>query len=557
MRRAGWRRLVAALPALLLVATGAQASVRAASASGPALAVHVVGNHLVDGTGQVIQLRGVDRSGSEFACSGEDGTDGWNILDTPGSVTLQQQVTAMQSWDVNAVRVPLNEDCWLGINGVPDAYSGSSYQQAIESFVQLLNSNGMVAILDLHLNAAGSQVSDSTDGEGATGQQVMADESHAPAFWSSVAAAFAADPAVIFDLYNEPNGISWSCWLDGGCLAPAIDGTTGGWAVAGMQQLVGDIRATGADQPIMIGGLDWANDLSQWLDNEPTDTLDPPQLVASVHVYEGESCSSAACWNSTIAPVAATVPVVTGELGPSECDGTFVDDYMDWADLHGVSYLAWNWGSTEDGWSCAGSPALLLHDDGTPDAYGSAVEAHYQADASTPSTTTTAAPATTVPATTAPPATTVPATTSSQSTSSPSTSAPSTSAPSTSAPSTSTPATTLAHPTTTIHTIDASSWAGGANPPTLTPSPVRVKTRRPFEIAGRAAGVPAGTVVVAQLLRQGRWDRTGATKVGAGSRFRWKTGPLAWGRNAFRFLAHHKVVDSVVVLAPDRPLQRA
>ena len=40
---------------------------------------------------------------------------------------------AIASWQMNAVRIPLNEDCWLGINGAPAAYSGANYQTAIEN----------------------------------------------------------------------------------------------------------------------------------------------------------------------------------------------------------------------------------------------------------------------------------------------------------------------------------------------------------------------------------------------------------------------------------------
>jgi hypothetical protein len=347
----------------------------------PAVSVRVAGNELVDGAGDPIQLRGVDRSGTEFACTGDTGSDGWSILDTPSGVTDTQSVAAMAAWDVNTVRIPLNEDCWLGINGVPSAFSGARYRNAVYGYVQLLHSYGMLAILDLHYNAPGSQVSDSTDGPYGIGQQTMADTSHAPAFWQSVAGTFASDPGVIFDLYNEPFDISWPCWRNGGCNAPAIGGNAGGWPVAGMQSLVNAVRSAGADQPIMVGGLDYANDLSQWLTYEPTDTLQTPQIIASFHAYEGEACGSDACWDSTVVPVAAHVPVVTGEFGPGSCDGAFVDDYLDWADAHGVSYLAWTWGSVADGWSCADSPALLLDDNWTPDAYGAAVEAHYQADA--------------------------------------------------------------------------------------------------------------------------------------------------------------------------------
>ena len=34
----------------------------------------------------------------------------------------------MKTWSINAVRVPLNEDCWLGINGVKPQYGGAAYR---------------------------------------------------------------------------------------------------------------------------------------------------------------------------------------------------------------------------------------------------------------------------------------------------------------------------------------------------------------------------------------------------------------------------------------------
>jgi hypothetical protein len=402
MRRTVRRRNVAVALAVVICAavldTVSPTEVVTRAGASTSVVIAVAHNHLVDAAGATVQPRGVDRSGTEFACTGDTGTDGWSILDTPGDVTDAESLAEMARWGINAVRIPLNEDCWLGINGVPAAYSGANYRTAISSYVALLHTYGMVAILDLHYNASGSQISDSTDGPYGIGQQVMADASHAPTFWSSVARTFLADPGVIFDLYNEPFDISWSCWLNGGCTAPSIGGVTGGWQVAGMQSLVDAVRATGADQPIMVGGLNYANDLTGWLAHEPTDPLTPPQIIASVHVYQGESCSTDACWTSTIAPVASVVPVVTGEFGPSSCSGSFVQDYLDWSDANGVSDLAWTWGSTDDGWDCAGSPALLEHDDGTPNAYGAAVEAHYQADAAaaTPVTTTTTSPSTSV-----------------------------------------------------------------------------------------------------------------------------------------------------------------
>jgi hypothetical protein len=310
------------------------------------LAVRVAGNRFVDAQGHPIRLLGVDRSGAEYAC-----IEGLGIFAGP---TDEHAVAAIASWDVTAVRLPLNEDCWLGINGAPAQYSGARYRAAIRQYVMRLNNAGLYVILDLHWNAPGRAQ--------ATGQQPMADLDHAPRFWSSVGRTFAADPAVIFDLYNEPHGISWPCWRDG-CLVPA------GWHAAGMQTLVDAVRSTGAEQPIIATGLDWGNDLSSWLRFRPRDPTN--QLVAGLHAYNDLACTTVACWKADVGPVARRVPVVAAELGDKACSGAFLGSFMDWADSVGVSYLGWSWNPT----GCAG-PALIRSWDGQPTAYGEVLREH-------------------------------------------------------------------------------------------------------------------------------------------------------------------------------------
>ena len=220
--------------------------------------VHVVGNQLENAQGDVVQLMGVNRSGSEYACS-----QGWGIFDGPVD---DASIQAIASWNTDIVRVPLNEDCWLGINGVNPQFGGAAYRKAIKGFVHRLEANGLLVDFDLHWNAPGAQL--------ASGQQVMADEDHSPAFWRSMANTFKSDPAVLFELYNEPHDISWSCWLHG-CT------TSDGWQTAGMQQLVNTVRHTGATNVILVGGLGWSSDLSQWLKHEPNDPAG--QLAATFH----------------------------------------------------------------------------------------------------------------------------------------------------------------------------------------------------------------------------------------------------------------------------------
>src|SRR5260370_26136726 len=108
--------------------------------------IHVLGTQLVDSTGRPVRLRGVNRSGAEYACA-----QGWGIFDGPSD---SASVQAIASWRSNVVRVPLNETCWLGINGVAPAYSGDTYRRALAAYGALLNRTGLAVILDLHWTAA-------------------------------------------------------------------------------------------------------------------------------------------------------------------------------------------------------------------------------------------------------------------------------------------------------------------------------------------------------------------------------------------------------------------
>jgi endoglucanase len=336
----------------LAVLSAALVALALAPATGDAgtvpLSIAVQGNQFVNGAGQTVRLLGVDHASFEYACE-----EGYAYDD--GNMTADD-AAAIASWKATAVRVPLNEDCWLGINGMPSnsqnpvpALTMAGYRQAVEAYVSDLTNAGLYVILDLHWTAPGTFVAD--------GQRAMPDD-HSAAFWTSVASTFASNPAVVFDAFNEPYSpamvndparpVSWDCWESGGCAVPDANDSSQTpndaqiYDAVGMQAMVDAIRATGARQPILLGGLSYANDLSGWLSHEPTDPLG--QLAASFHNYQGEACATQACWDSQVAPVAAKVPVVTGEFDQDVCSpSTFDADYMSWADQHGIGYLAWGW----------------------------------------------------------------------------------------------------------------------------------------------------------------------------------------------------------------------
>jgi endoglucanase len=342
--------LVAAVVILATVTGCTQAgAVHAGGGAAPTISsLSVSGNHLVNQNGDIVRLTGVNRSGAEYACA-----EGWGIWDGP--TDTDAAIRAMTAWHINAVRIPLNEDCWLGINGVKPAYSGRNYQSAIADYVSRLERFGITPVLNLHFSAPGRTVPD--------GQVPMADEDHSPAFWRSLATYFKNDHRVIFDLFNEPypdwnqdTPAAWSCVLHGG-RCPGVS-----FLAAGMQQLVDVVRATGATQPLMIAGPQFAGVLDDWLQYEPYDPLH--QLVASIHIYEPNyaPCDEQACWNAQVATVAARVPVVEGEIGSKDCSGSSVSSLLNWSDAHGVSYLAWTWNVG----NCSSESSLITNYDGTP-----------------------------------------------------------------------------------------------------------------------------------------------------------------------------------------------
>src|SRR5579875_1892045 len=354
--------------------------------------LHVAGVELQNAGGQDVFLHGVDRSGTEYSCINNAG-----FFDGTATSFAQEdaQISAMAAWGINAELIPLNEDCWLGINGVPAAYSNSAtspptpgcsasqcpYANAIENLVKTDEANHIYPVISLMWLAPGSTP--------ATGHNGYPDNSHAPLFWEEVADFFKGDPYVIFRLEQEPElyyneEAYWQCWSQGDVsYATSSDNTpptpptpTGtpnmcsnnggiGWGYTGvgMQSLVNIVRGTGASNIIALSGLQYANMLSCGPTTSPQQcgmlapatppVTDPDHnLIASVDVYpEGNPCGdqlNTSCYDDTYKPVANVMPLIAGETGenPSNSDTTtttYVDMFMNWMDANANGYFAWAW----------------------------------------------------------------------------------------------------------------------------------------------------------------------------------------------------------------------
>jgi endoglucanase len=337
----------------------------------------VVGNQIVDHrTNAPFVPRGVNWSGFEYLCAQGRG---YSPLDDLGPGADQDEATRMLAWGVTTVRLPLNEDCWQGTRGAPvsdpaTVRTAAGYRAAVTSFVRTLNGHGLVVILDLQSRKRADQDE--------FGNLAMPD-AESLQFWTSVAGEFATDPSVMFDAFNEPYSrydnaagayaleLTWDCWLNGGCQAPTDDDRVeplgpGRYTAVGMAAVVTTIRAAGAHQPILLGGLDYANDLREILTHLPADN----QLIASIHAYPGKRCADMTCWNTELLPVAARMPLMAGEVGDDSGDQSFLESFVNWANSHNLGWLAWAWTADDD------NPYSLLTSDRTEarPGYGQAVQ---------------------------------------------------------------------------------------------------------------------------------------------------------------------------------------
>ena len=232
------------------------------TASGPAPQLHVSGNKLVNASGSRWSCTASNRSGTEYAC-----VQGNGIFDGPID---QASITAMKSWG--------------GQRGARAAERGVLERRVVRqlrrtrapttstrsrAYVSLLNANGIVAILDLHwTDGTYTGPSSGCSSAQATCQKPMPDAAQAIPFWTSVATTFKGNDAVIFDLFNEPyasradnnnSAEGWQCWETGSPCTGIC------YPVAGMQQMINAVRSAGANNVLMLGGEEYSNDLTGWL----------------------------------------------------------------------------------------------------------------------------------------------------------------------------------------------------------------------------------------------------------------------------------------------------
>ncbi|HXX68199.1 MAG TPA: cellulase family glycosylhydrolase [Polyangiaceae bacterium] len=324
----------------------ASSSASAAPSSGGNLGPYTTsGNEILDKNGNEHFFRGLDRPSLESSCT--------------GNINAPYEYSVMASWGANVVRLPLNQDCWINSSSNP-AYN-PSYESTVDQQVQGALAYGMDIILDLHWSDTGNfSVGNTCLTSNGNCAQVMAD-SNSNTFWQQVATKYKNVANVIFELYNEPHvgsttpsASDWGVWLNGGA-----SGT--GFTVVGMQTLYNTVRSTGANNLIIVGGQNWAFDLSQVPSYAITPMSGQPlNVIYNTHPYSNKNSGDSA-WESAFGFLTQTYPVIATEFGDiasgqpmssagsaTDCDPSFDTSLIQFmgqqsnpAPSHKMSWTAW------------------------------------------------------------------------------------------------------------------------------------------------------------------------------------------------------------------------
>ncbi len=249
------------------------------------LELHVVGNQIVNTENNPVWLQGVNIVSLEWSAGGER--------------VMKSSLVAVEDWKANAIRLPVKEEYWFG-KAAAQKDGGAAYRQLIENVITLVANRGAYVVLDLH--------------------RFRAPKDEHVAFWKDAAKAYKNHPAVLFDLFNEPHGLSWEVWRNGGFVAEKTQPANAdqndeanaakGFQSPGMQRLVEAVRGTGSRNIVIAGGLDWAYDLSGIANGFALSEPGGNGIVYSTHIYPWKRD-----WAGKVLLVADRHPIFVGEVG--------------------------------------------------------------------------------------------------------------------------------------------------------------------------------------------------------------------------------------------------
>jgi hypothetical protein len=260
--------------------------------------LRVSGNRLVTAEGKVVTLQGVNIGNLSIRPDDEQ-------------KILWSTHVALEDWKANVIRLPVLDSFWFGKGrGTMTANDAEAYRAIADKVIKIAAGKGDYVVFDLH--------------------RYLTPDASCVAFWQDAAARYKNNPAVLFDILNEPHDTTWEVWRNGGVVEvkgkkPATIQSVG------MQALVDAVRGTGAKNIIVAGGLGYAFDLTGILNGYALDDRGGNGIMYATHFYNWHSG-----WARHFLAVSAKYPVLVGECGADITKMNFVpanqqEDPYTWA----------------------------------------------------------------------------------------------------------------------------------------------------------------------------------------------------------------------------------
>lgn len=274
-------------------------------------AVRVEGNQFVDADGETVVFRGVSIADPDKV--ERDGQWRPELFET------------LADWGANVVRLPVHPRAWR-------ARGEEAYLELLDEAVAWAEAAGLYVVIDWHsIGNLRTEVFQHPMYETSRGETAR--------FWRTVSQRYAGNPTVAFyELFNEPTSyndelgrLSWHEHREM------------------MESLIGVVRANDPDTIPLVGGLDWAYDLS----GVRSDPVRAEGIAYVAHPYPQKRTPPwAPKWEETWGFVADRYPVFATELGFMSADGpgahvpvigdeAYGEAITDYFDAKGISWAAW------------------------------------------------------------------------------------------------------------------------------------------------------------------------------------------------------------------------
>jgi hypothetical protein len=341
---------LAAVPFVRVAASATGLATTKAKLSGALPWLKVAANRIVDENGDVVLLRGLNRSGLQYEQPGgtdPTGNKGGTSLAVAG-ITRADIRECANDWGANVIRLPINQQRVL-TDGV--------YRQDLDRVVAWAAAEGAYTMLVLHWL-------DTTrvfgrDAQGNVNHLAPLPEENSIRLWSALAKWYAGQPAVLFDLYSGPH----EALADDTTFVFERPQTADGWVVMWHEwarRLAAAIHREHSGALLFVSGWDWGLNLRSF----PIPTAGGGVLanaVYSSHIYRDDRTKAGAAtfdFYFGFPRLRAAQPIFVGEWGGGDADvawGGTLEAYMrerhryrnaTWQGLAG--WTAWSWGDAPD-----------------------------------------------------------------------------------------------------------------------------------------------------------------------------------------------------------------